>query len=76
MERLIEILEELQPEVDYSTCTNLIDGHYLDSLTILSLVAEIEEAFDITVPAVEIIAENFNSANNIWSMIQRLQDEE
>jgi acyl carrier protein len=76
MDRLIEILEELQPEVDYSTCTNLIDGHYLDSLTILSLVAEIEEAFDITVPAVEIIAENFNSANNIWSMIQRLQDEE
>ncbi len=76
MERLIEILEELQPEVDYSTCTNLIDGHYLDSLTILSLVAEIEEAFDITVPAVEIIAENFNSANNLWSMIQRLQEEE
>jgi acyl carrier protein len=76
MDRLIEILEELQPEVDYSTCTNLIDGHYLDSLTILSLVAEIEEAFDITVPAVEIIADNFNSANNLWSMIQRLQDEE
>ena len=76
MDRLIEILEELQPEVDYSTCTNLIDGHYLDSLTILSLVAEIEEAFDITVPAVEIIPENFNSANNLWSMIQRLQDEE
>ncbi len=76
MDRLIEILEELQPEVDYSTCTNLIDGHYLDSLTILSLVAEIEEAFDITVPAVEIIAENFNSANNLWSMIQRLQEEE
>lgn len=76
MDRLIEILEELQPEVDYSTCTNLIDGHYLDSLTILSLVAEIEEEFDITVPAVEIIADNFNSANSLWAMIQRLQDEE
>lgn len=76
MDRLIEILEELQPEVDYSTCTNLIDGHYLDSLTILSLVAEIEEEFDITVPAVEIIADNFNSANSLWMMIQRLQDEE
>ena len=76
MDRLTEILEELQPEVDYSTCTNLIDGHYLDSLTILSLVAEIEEEFDITVPAVEIIADNFNSANSLWAMIQRLQDEE
>ncbi len=76
MDRLIEILEELQPEVDYETCTDLIDGHYLDSLTILSLVAEIEEEFDITVPAVEIVTENFNSAQALWAMIQRLQDED
>ncbi len=76
MDRLIEILEELQPEVDYETCTDLIDGHYLDSLTILSLVAEIEEEFDITVPAVEIVPNNFNSAKNLWAMIERLQDED
>ena len=76
MDRLIEILEELQPDVDYETCTDLIDGHYLDSLTILSLVAEIEEEFDITIPAVEIVPNNFNSAQNLWEMIQRLQDED
>ena len=76
MDRLIEILEELQPEVDYETCTDLIDGHYLDSLTILSLVAEIEEEFDITIPAVEIVATNFNSAQSLWKMIERLQDED
>jgi acyl carrier protein len=76
MDRLIEILEELQPEVDYETCTDLIDGHYLDSLTILSLVAEIEEEFDITIPAVEIVASNFNSAQSLWEMIERLQDED
>lgn len=75
MTRVIEILEELQPDVDYNTCTELIDGHYLDSLTILSLVAELEEEFDITIPAVEIVADNFNSAEGIWMMIRRLQDE-
>ena len=74
-ERLIEILEELQPEVDYSTCTNLIDGHYLDSLTILSLIAEIEEEYDVTVPTVEIIPQNFNSAKSIWEMVERLKEE-
>ena len=37
MEKLIEILESLRPEVDYETCEDLIDGRYLDSLTILSL---------------------------------------
>ena len=35
MEKLIEILEDLNPEVDYYTCTNIIDGHYLDSLAVL-----------------------------------------
>lgn len=75
MEKLIEILEDIQPEVDYRTCRNLIDGHYLDSLAIISLVAELEEEFDITIPTVEIIPENFNSADALWSMILRLQEE-
>ena len=75
MERLIEILEEIQPEVDYTTCTNLIDGHYLDSLSIISLVAELEEEYDITIPTVENIPDNFNSAESLWAMIVRLQEE-
>ena len=41
MERLIEILEEIEDGVDYKTCTTLIDDHYLDSLAIISLVAEL-----------------------------------
>ena len=76
MNELIEILEELQPEVDYETCTDLIDGHKLDSLTILALIAELEDAFDITIPAVEIIPSNFNSAQAIWAMVTRLQEDE
>ena len=46
MEKLIEILEDIQPGVDYATCENLIDGQILNSLTILALVAEIEDAFE------------------------------
>ena len=76
MERLIEILEELQPEVDYESCTTLIDDHYLDSLAILSLVAEIEDEFDVMIPTVFIVPENFNSAQAIRSMIQKLMEEE
>lgn len=75
MERLIEILEDIQPDVDYENCNDLIDGHYLDSLSILSLVAELEDEFDVTIPAVEIVPSNFNSANAMWEMIQRLCEE-
>lgn len=76
METLIEILEDLQPDADYATCTTLIDDHILDSLTIISLVGELEDEFDITIPAVEIIPANFNSAAALWEMVQRLMDED
>ena len=76
MEKLIAILQSLRPGVDYASCRDLIDSRYLDSLTILALVAELEEEFDITIPTVEIIPENFNSVKNLWAMIVRLQEEE
>lgn len=75
MEKLIAILQGLQPGVDYASCRDLIDGRYLDSLTILALVAELEEEFDVTVPTVEIVPANFNSADAIWAMIERLREE-
>ena len=75
MEKLLEILEELNPDVDYETTEDLIDGRYLDSLTILSLIAEIEEEFDVEVPTVEIIPANFNSAKKIWNLIEKLREE-
>ncbi len=75
MEELIEILEEIQPGVDYATCKTLIDDHILDSFGILSLVSEIEDAFDIEVAPAELVAENFNSAESLWAMITRLREE-
>ena len=74
MEKLLNILEGIQPDVDYTKCEDLIDGHMLDSLDIRALVSEIEEAFDIMVPTVEVVPENFNSASRIWAMIQRLEE--
>ena len=43
---------------------------------ILSLVSEIEDAFDIEVSPAELVAENFNSAESLWKMICRLKEEE
>ena len=74
MERLYEILEDIQPGVNYKECENLIDGHFLDSLSIIALVAELEDEYAITIPAGEIIPANFNSAKAMWKMIQRLEE--
>ena len=75
MEQLIEILEEIAPDVDYNECTTLIDDGLLDSFAILSIVGELEDAFDISVTPAEIIPENFNSVEALWAMVQRLQEE-
>lgn len=76
MEELLEILEDIQPGVDYANCKTLIDDHILDSFAILSLVSEIEDAFDVEIAPVELIPENFNSAKSLWAMIERLKEEE
>ena len=76
MEKLYEILEDIQPDVDFETAENLVDDHLLSSLSILALIAELEDEFDITIPATQIIPMNFNSASAMWTMIQRLQEDE
>lgn len=75
MEELLRVLEDINPDIDYETCEDLIDGHLLDSLSIISLIAELEDEFDITIPTVEIIPDNFNSARRMMAMIKRLQEE-
>lgn len=75
MDELLEILEDVKPGVDYENCDTLIDDHILDSFSILSLVSEIEDAFDIEVAPAELIPANFNSATALWDMITRLQNE-
>lgn len=75
MEELIEILEELLPGEDVANCTTLIDDHILNSFGILSLVSEIEDAFDIEVSPAELTPDNFNSAAKLWDMINRLKEE-
>ena len=57
MNELIEILENLHPEVDFETCTTLIDDKILDSFDIISIISEINETFDVVIPAEEIIPE-------------------
>ena len=75
MDKLIEILEEIQPDVDYRECTTLIDDGLLDSFAILSIVGEIEDDFGVSVTPAEIIPENFNSAESLWDMIERLKED-
>ncbi len=76
MDQLMDILMEINPDIDYETETRLIDGKVLDSFSIVSLVAEISDAFEIEISPKYLIPENFNSAKAMWNMICKIQEDE
>lgn len=75
MEELLKILSDLHPDVDYEAEKKLIDDMILDSLDIVNLITEISEVFDVNITAKDIVPENFNSAEALYALIQKLEDE-
>ncbi len=75
MEELLEVLKEIKEDVDFENSEDLVTGRKLDSLDILQIIAALNEEFDISIPASQILPENFNSAKSIWALVQKLQEE-
>ena len=75
-DELIEILEEIRPDVDFENEENLITDGILDSIDVVSLVGEIDEAFDVQIHVEDLIPDNFNSVDAIIALIEKIQDED
>ena len=75
MKELMEILQELRPDVDFEKETALVTDGVLDSFDIVALVGELNDAFDIEIKPNNLVPENFNSAKAMYALIQKLQDE-
>ena len=73
--QVIDILEDINPGVDHEARVDLVDSRCIDSLTI-AFVAELEDAFDVEIPPVEIVPDNFNSVEAVCSLMARLQAEQ
>ena len=75
MDKLLQILSELRPDLDFGVETRLIDDGYLDSFDVIALVTELNEVFDVEINVSHLVPENFNSADAIWRLIERLTEE-
>ena len=75
MEKLLQILEGLHPDVDFLQVEDLYEEGILDSLDMVRLVTEINREFDLSVPAEELRPENFQNVKTIFAMIERLDEE-
>ena len=70
MEKLMQILTDARPDLDFEMETKLIDDNILDSFDIITIVGEINSEFDININVGDLLPENFNSAEAIWQLVQ------
>lgn len=75
MEELLRIMSEVRPDIDFETETKLIDNEMLDSLDIVAIVTDVNDEFDIEINVNDLLPENFNSAEALYELIQKLQYE-
>lgn len=71
-----EIMEELRPDLDMETETDLIDQGTLDSFDIISLVSELNDAFDIHISVEDLVPENLNTLDAMVQLVERHQQED
>lgn len=70
MEKIMEILKGIRPEFDFSTSEDFIEDGYLDSFDLITLVSELDEVFGISIDGLDIIPENFMSAETIARVVR------
>ena len=75
MDKILEILESVRPDVDFKNEKKLIDDGILDSFDIISIVAEFNDAFDIAIDVEDLEPDNFNTIEAMKELIDRLQEE-
>ena len=59
------MLEDVKEGVDYRNATALVDNREIDSFDILAIISAIDDEFDLSVPAKDIVPANFNSAQSL-----------
>lgn len=73
-QKILELISEEYPDIDFTASDTLVDDGILDSLTITGIIAALSMEFEITIPYEEIIEENFNSISGLAKMVQRLSE--
>lgn len=74
MEKLIQILQEIKPDVDFKKEKKLASSGILNSLAIISIIAAVSDEYGVQIPFTEMVQENFESAEAIYEMICRVQN--
>lgn len=70
--KILELVSEAFPNIDFTASDALVDDGILDSLTITGIIATLTMEFGVAIPYEEIVEENFNSIAGLADMMTRL----
>lgn len=72
-EKILEILQDLRPELDFTESNNFIEDGYLDSFDMIALVSQLDKNYGISILGEDIIPENFSNIENIINTVKKYQ---
>ncbi len=72
-ERILELMGEALPQIDFTASDTLVDDGVLDSLSIVTLVSELSLEYDVIFDLNELTPENLNSIDAIVETVKRLR---
>ncbi len=70
-EKILAILHENYPEIDFESSDELVDDGTLDSLTVVGIISALSSEFNVELPYEEIVPENFNSVDAMAALFER-----
>ena len=74
MQKLLAALAEIKDDVDFTNEKALVEDGLIDSLDLTQIIAALDDAFDIHIPAGDIEPENFNSVEAMLNLIHQYQN--
>lgn len=70
-EKILEILQDLRPELDFTESNDFIGDGYLDSFDMIALVSALDKEFGISILGEDIIPENFANIESIINTVKK-----
>jgi acyl carrier protein len=71
-EQVLSILGEVKPTKNLEDVKEIVEGGYIDSFELMTLIMSLSEKFGIEISIEEITPENFNSIEAMTAMVERL----
>ncbi|WP_341301670.1 acyl carrier protein [Lysinibacillus sp. FSL H8-0500] len=70
-EKILNILQEIRPDINFTSSEGLISNEILDSFDVITIISLIMEEFLIKIDVDDITPEYFDSVTNIVTLVQK-----